>query len=473
MLQRFFNWLRYFFIPAKMVKPEQILGELPSTGAIYKRAYDMAWPSTLESFLIGLVGMVDTIMVGTLGSGAIAAVGITNQPRFIVLAVIMSLNTGITAVVARRTGEKDSVSANRCLKQTLLLTLLLTVVLGTLAIIFSRPMLVFAGAGADIIDDAVTYFNILMYGLVFNTLTMSINSAQRGAGNTRISMTTNLTANFVNVFFNYVLIGGKLGFPALGVAGAAIATVIGSAVGFFMALHSVLTPSTHFLTLRSHTPWSFDKATMGSIYKVSSSALVEQVFMRIGFFAYSKIVAGLGTDAFATHQICMNIMTLSFTLGNGLQVACTSLVGQNLGAKRPDLSIIYGQVGQRISLCLSAILSVIFFTCAHPLIGMYTNDPMIIQNGTPLLYITALVTFAQMPQVVYSGALRGAGDTRYVAVVSMISIMIVRPILSYLLCYPLGFGLIGAWFGILLDQFMRLFATMPRFASGKWTKIKL
>ena len=104
---------------------------------------------------------------------------------------------------------------------------------------------------------------------------------------------------------------------------------------------------------------------------------------------------------------------------------------------------------------------------------MYTTDPMIIQNGTPLLYITALVTFAQMPQVVYSGALRGAGDTRYVAIVSMISIMLIRPTLSYLLCYPLGFGLIGAWFGILLDQFMRLFATMPRFASGKWTKIKL
>jgi len=302
---------------------------------------------------------------------------------------------------------------------------------------------------------------------------LTINAAQRGAGNTKISMTTNLTANLVNLIFNYLLIGGHLGFPKLGVAGAAIATVLGSIVGFGMALYSVLGRRHHFLCLRSPAPWSFDKGTMKSLTHISSSALVEQVFMRIGFFTYAKIVAGLGTDAFATHQICMNIMSMSFTFGDGLQVACAALVGQNLGAKRPDLSIIYGKVGQRIALCISALLSLLFFTCAGPLMRLFTTDAEIVREGIPLLYITAIVTYAQISQVVYSGCLRGAGDTRYVAMVSMVSIMVVRPLLSYVLCYPIGMGLIGAWVGVLIDQYMRLFATMPRFSSGKWTKIQV
>ncbi len=468
-----FRWLRNFFTPSKMIKPQQVVGELPSSGVIYRTAYQMAWPSTLEAFLVGLVSMVDTIMVGTLGSSAIAAVGITNQPRMIVLAVIMSLNVGVTAIVARRTGEKDAQSANRCLKQCIILSAVLTLIFAGAAAVFARPLLIFARAGQDIIDDATTYFTILMLGLIFNSLTLTINAAQRGAGNTKISMTTNLAANLVNVVFNYLLIGGNWGFPKLGVAGAAIATVLGSIVGFGMALYSVLGRQHHFLCLRSPAPWSFDKATMKSLTNISSSALVEQVFMRIGFFTYAMIVAGLGTDAFATHQICMNIMSMSFTFGDGLQVACAALVGQNLGAKRPDLSIIYGKVGQRIALCISALLSILFFTCAGPLMRLFTTDPEIIREGIPLLYITAIVTYAQISQVVYSGCLRGAGDTRYVAMVSMISIMVVRPTLSYVLCYPVGLGLIGAWVGVLIDQYMRLFATMPRFSSGKWTKIQV
>ena len=104
---------------------------------------------------------------------------------------------------------------------------------------------------------------------------------------------------------------------------------------------------------------------------------------------------------------------------------------------------------------------------------LFTTDAEIVREGIPLLYITAIVTYAQISQVVYSGCLRGAGDTRYVAMVSMVSIMVVRPLLSYVLCYPIGMGLIGAWVGVLIDQYMRLFATMPRFSSGKWTKIQV
>lgn len=455
-----------------MIKPDKVQGELPSTKEIYRTAYEMAWPSTIESVLVGIVGLVDTVMVSSLGPGAIAAVGITNQPRLIVLSIIMSLNVGVTAVIARRKGEDNRRDANQVLRQCLILCASLSIVFGMLAFAFARPLLVFAGAGADIIADAVIYFKILMAGMIFNGLSLTINAAQRGAGNTRIAMRTNIAANVVNVVFNYLLINGHLGFPKLGVAGAAIATVLGTAVSFAMALFSLFHRDS-FLDIRARGSWRFQPAALKSIFNISSSALVEQLFMRIGFFAYAKIVAGLGTIAFATHQICMNILSLSFTFGDGLAVACSALVGQNLGAKRPDLAMIYGKVGQRIALLISAFLSVVFFTLARPLMSLFTSDAGIIAAGVPLLYLTAVISYAQISNVVMTGCLRGAGDTRYVAIISMISIMIVRPGLSYLLCYPAGLGLLGAWIGVLIDQFLRISASLPRFYSGKWTKIKV
>lgn len=462
--------IRNFFIPRHMVKPEQVCGEIPSTREIYSTAFRIAWPSTLESVLVGLVGVIDTIMVSSLGSGAIAAVGLTNQPKMIVLALIMSLNVSVTAIVARRKGAMERMDANQCLRFSMLLSAAISLVLGFLGFAFAEPMMVFAGAGEDIIDMATIYFQIIMLGTIFNGLSMTINAAQRGAGNTKISMVTNLAANLVNMIFNYLLIGGNFGFPKLGIAGAALATVIGSVVSLIIAFASLLYHD-GFLSLRIRCRWLMDKVSLKSMFSISSSSLVEQVFMRIGFFSYAKIVAGLGTDAFATHQIAMNAMSMSFTFGDGLQVACASLVGQQLGAKRPDLSIIYGKVGNRLAMCISTVLCIVFVTCAEPIMRLFTNEAHIIQAGIPLMYITAIITFAQTSQVVFSGCLRGAGDTRFVALVSFVSIMFLRPALSYLLCYPLGFGLLGAWLGIIADQYLRLCCTMLRFSAGKWTKI--
>ena len=435
--------IRDFFIPRKMVRQELICGELPSSKEIYQTAFRIAWPSTLEAVLVGLVGVIDTIMVSALGSGAIAAVGLTNQPKMIVLATIMSLNVSVTAIVARRKGAMERLDANRCLRFSMLLSAVIAIVLSALGYFFARPMMIFAGAGEDVLDMAVTYFKIIMVGTLFNGLSMTINAAQRGAGNTKISMVTNLAANLVNMVFNYLLISGHCGFPALGVAGAAIATVIGSVVSLVIAIISLLYHD-GFLSLRMKCSWLMDKLSLHSMASISLSAFVEQAFMRIGFFTYAKIVAGLGTQAFATHQIAMNAMSMSFTFGDGLSVACASLVGQNLGAKRPDLSIIYGKVGNRLALCISTVLSILFFTCAEPIMRLFTDEAEIIRAGIPLLYFLAFITYAQTSQVVFSGCLRGAGDTKFVAAVSFVSILFLRPLLSYVLCYPLQFGLIGA-----------------------------
>lgn len=456
-----------------MLGKHPALGDIPPSKTIYTNAFAIAWPSVLESVLVGLVSAIDSMMVGTIGPEAIAAVGITTQPRYILLAIILSINIGVTAIVARRKGEGDQVGANDCLRQAILLSGGISLVLTILGYVFARPLMLFAGAQADTVNDAVSYFRIVTLGLFFTSVGLTINAAQRGVGNTKISMKTNTIANVVNIIFNYLLIGGNLGFPRLGVSGAAIATSLGFVVSFCISVRTVVHSDQHFLSLSLSDHWHFDGQTVGSIFKISSSAMVEQLFMRIGFFTYAKIVAGLGTIAFATHQICMNIINLSFTFGDGLSVAASALVGQNLGAKRGDLAILYGKALQRMALICATGLFLVFLFGRHLLIGLFTNDAAIIAEGGFIMIICAVQCYAQTYQVTTSGALRGAGDVAYVAVVSFISIGVLRPIMAYLFCYTFGGGLIGAWFSVLADQYIRMFLFLLRYRSGKWTKIKI
>ncbi len=464
------NLLKRIYSIRYMIKPHQVLGKLPTSKSMYLSTYRIAWPSALEAVLISLIGSMDTIMVGSLGAGAIAAVGITNQPKYLVLSVIVSLNLGVTTIVARRKGENDIIGANRCLKQSMLISIILSVIASALGFAFSDPLMVFAGAGEDIIADASVYFRIIMIGNIFSCIGLTITAAQRGSGNTKISMITNLSANIVNICFNYLLIGGNFGFPALGVAGAAIATAIGGFVSLVIAVFSVARHG-GFLSLFEYGSWQFDSRTIKTLASLGSSAFVEQIFMRIGFFSYAKIVAGLGTVAFATHQIGMNILNFSFACGDGLSIAASSLVGQSLGAKRPDLAILYGKVTQRIALSVSAVLFCIFILPRREWIMLFSSEPEIISLGALLLIIIAFTCPFQTSNVVVSGCLRGAGDAKFVALVSFVSIGVVRPVATWLLCYPLGFGLLGAWFSLVIDQIIRLTCNYIRFSRGRWTKI--
>ena len=456
-----------------MLKPSQRTDQpLPSTKQVYLRQYRMSWPCAVESVLVSLIGSIDTMMVGGISPGAIAAVGITNQPKFILLAMIFSLNTGVTAVVARRKGQNDIDGANRCLRQCLIISFILSLIMGAIGLIFARPILLFAGAGLDIIDDATAYFQILMISLVFMSVSLTINAAQRGAGNTKISMRTNVGANLFNILFNYLLINGIWIFPEMGVRGAAVATVIGNFAGCVMSVLS-LYHRADFLEMRYKASWRFDRKTMSSIVSISGSAMVEQVFMRIGFFTYAKIVAGLGTVAFATHQVCMNIINLSFAFGDGLGVAASSLVGQSLGEKRPDMALIYGKTGQRMAFGVSTVLFFLFLFGGRFLVSLFSDDVQVQALGAQIMIVVACTTHFQTSAVVFSGCLRGAGDTKFVALTSFLSIAVIRPILSYVLCTPVGLGLIGAWLGLLADQFMRFSLNMLRFKGGRWTRIEV
>lgn len=469
--------LRRFYAPEHLIKKERFLEKPPDSVSVYRKLLEVAWPATLESVLLGLVSFVDGLMVSTVGTAAIAAVGVTNQPRLLFFAVFFAMNIGITAIVSRRKGQGDRDGANECLAQAVAIALILGVVLCTVAIIVAEPLIAFAGADEDIFDDAVAYFRIIMAGMLFTSVGMAINAAQRGIGNTKISMITNIAANLTNCVFNYFLINGIWFFPALGVRGAAYATLLGNVVSFVMSLYSV-TAAKGYLHIRLRHCFHLRRGMLALLARIGGSAGVEQVFMRIGFFAYSKMVAELSTADLSTHIICMNVINLSFTVGDGLGVAASALVGQNLGAKRPDLAEVYGKAAQRFGFLLSALLVLAFSFGGSFLVSLFTTAydeavAYIMEKGVVIMYLIALTSPAQISQVIFSGCLRGAGDTVFVAVSSLVSIALVRPLLTYLFCYPLGFAVIGAWISLVVDQYLRLLFCGARFAGGKWTKIEV
>ena len=466
-------WLLRLFSPEGHIAAEGAPEKLPPMKDIYAESFHIAWPGMVEGLFVGLVSLVDTMMVSGLGTTAVAAVGLTNQPKFIIMAFAMALNTGAVAVIARRIGERRLLEASRCLKQVLVLCVLISAITASLSFIFARPYLMFAGAKADTIDLAVTYFRYVIPGLFFQNLTLTINAAQRCTGNSKLSMYTNLAGNVVNIVLNYLLIHGRLGFPAWGVKGAAIATAIGSMVGFGISIRSLFHRDCVFVLSRASGRWRPEGDMWKSLWQVSSSSLFEHICMRIGFFIYSVIVANLGTTLFAIHQICMNVTSLLFTSFDGIMAASAALAGRELGAKQPRLSEGYVFACQRISLLLGTVMTILLVVFRHGIMGMFSADTFVIVTGGRVLLIVAACTHVQGIMLVHAGALRGAGDTKFVAKVALLSIAVIRPIVSWVLCYPVGLSIYGPWIGLNLDFYLRGYLNTRRFKQGNWKRIQL
>jgi len=445
---------------------------LPSTEEVYKKTLKIAWPSAMEAILISLIGAIDMMMVGGLGTNAIAAVGITTQPKFLIMAFVLALNTGTTVIVSRRKGENNQEGARKALRNALIFSVGVSIISSLVGFIFSREILMFSGANIDYINEAMIYFNIVLVGNVFYLISLTITAAQRGVGNTKISLVTNLSANIVNVIFNYLLINGIWIFPRWGIAGAAVATSLGNIVSLILAVYNI-SKKDNFLHINFKQDWTLDKKTLVSIWKISSSSLIEQVFIRIGFMMYAKAVAGLGTLQFATHYIVMQVMSITFSAGDGLSIATSSLVGQSLGARRPDLAYIHGKVSQRIGMVISFTLAILIILNRHLIISLFSVDSKIIDLGAQILIVLSFIIQFQIAQVITVGSLRGAGDVRFVAILSLLSVTIIRPLLTYFLAYTLGFGLYGAWFSVVCDQMIRFYVGRYRFKQAEWVKIEV
>jgi putative MATE family efflux protein len=441
-----------------------------------KNTLKVAWPAMVESFFVTMAGIIDTIMVSELGPYAISSIGLTNQPKFLGLTLFFCLNTAVAAFSARRKGQEDKDGANDVFITSILYALFLTLILSIVFVYFADDLMRLVGSNADTHEAATSYFKIVMGGMFFNVMTMLINSALRGIGNTRVAMTSNVIGTIVNIAFNFVFITGRWGFPALGVTGAAIATVLSTVVSLIVCIVAVMNPdafiSVPYIRLEKLRPtWKTAKA----LIKFQNTTLIQFIGFRIGFMVTAVMAARLGTDEFAIHMVGMNLLNLGFAFGDGLRIATVSLTGQSLGAGLPDLAKRYGKIAQAIGFVLSLVLAIIMLLFGDDIFMLFfrSDRPDNLQAiGRMITYFIMVVVVFQVSQVINSGALQAAGDLRYNNIVSLVSVGVIRTIVTYVLVSVLDWGLRGIWFGVVADQFSRCVALGWRFWKYDFHKAK-
>lgn len=461
------------FDTSKYVEPDKVEGEIPKFKKVAKDVMKIVWPSMLEGFLVALVTMFDGIQVSSIGNNANSAVTITKQPIFLMISFIVAINIALTAIVSRRYGENNQEAVNKTMYQGIKISFIVAVILSVIVCVFAKPFCKLMGATANTIDYATTYLTIISAGFIFNALRLTINACQRGIGKTKISMYTNLVANIVNVCLNFVLINGHLGMPKMGIAGAAVATVIGNAVAFIISFITILSPK-GYLKLNMKEFMKFDTETLRNIGQILPSTLMDQLLIRFGFIIFALIVNYLGDDATYVHGVCQDINSLMFTLADGFSIGTAAIVGHRLGEKRKDLALVYAKVSMIISFACAILVSIFVVCCRGFLVGLYKPETLDRENSAKLiLLIASVMMLPQNTSWVMTGILRGSGDTKFTALVSLICIVFVRPISAVVLCYPLGLGVIGAWIGMIFDQVVRLVMNTHRFRQKKWLQIKV
>ena len=310
---------------------------------LYSDIVGIAWPSLVELLLTQLTSMADLIMVGQLGPWAISSVGLTTQPKFLLSTMFTALNVGCMTMVARHKGAGRQDKAQLILRQSLMINLVLSVFFAVLGFAFAHPLVLFMGAQDEqTLLGGMQYLQIQMLGLPFLALTTTITNALRGAGDSKTALFYNTIANVVNIFLNYLFIYGRMGMPRLEVAGASLATSISQGVAMAIALAAVLNRNQYVhLNLRAG-------------FRPDRESIADMI-------VYAKTVASLGTVMLACHQVCMNILSLTFMTGQAFAVSATSLVGQSLGKLRADMAVLYSRRTQVLGTAVSVVLMVVLF----------------------------------------------------------------------------------------------------------------
>jgi putative MATE family efflux protein len=432
----------------------------------------IALPALVELVMSTLFGMVDMMMVGNLTAAGIAAIGLTNQPFMLLLAVFSAVNVGTTTLVAWNIGAQNPKEARAVTRQILMLNAVLGVVMSLVGILLARPIVVFMGANEDTLEFATQYFQIVAGGLTFQAIAMGVTASLRGAGETRIPMLYNVGSNLLNVFGNYVLIYGKLGLPQLGVAGAALSTSIARFLACLAALYVVYYSGRSIIKLTLRADYRIDWSVIKRVFSIGLPAAAEQFVLQSGLMMFARTVSGLGTEIFAAHQIGLNISGLTWSPSMAFGVASTALVGQSLGANDPERAEEYANAVHNMAMIVACFMGLMFILFSYPLARLYTPELAVASMAGMVLKILALAQPGQSTQLTIASALRGAGDTMYPLYASLFGIWGFRVVMAHIFVNVFHWGLIGAWVALVLDQYARAAIVYLRFRTGQWKHVK-
>ncbi|MEP5610975.1 MAG: MATE family efflux transporter, partial [Cyclobacteriaceae bacterium] len=442
-----------------------------TSGSINRAIILLSIPMIAEMIGEALFAIVDMIFVSRISVNAIATVALTESPLMIIYSVAVGLSMAATAIVARRIGEKKPEKASNAAFQSILLAVVVGIVLGVPGFIYAENILALMGGESDLIAEGVGYTKIMYAGNISIVLIFLINGVFRGAGNASIAMKSLLLANALNMILDPIFIFGLGPIPAFGVEGAAIATTTGRSVGvFYQIVHLVNGSSVIKLGWQNFV---VRLKTIKEIVIVSIGGIGQFIVESLSWLFLVRVIAEFGTDAIAGYQMSFRVIIFTLLPSWGMANAAATLVGQNLGAEKPDRA--------ETSVWRTAKWNTIFLIFIAVLFSIFADEVLSVFNQTGLVQQTAIdalriicfgyIFFAY--GMVIGQAFNGSGDTRTPLYINLVVFWVIQIPLAYLLSIVLDWGPEGVFFCIAFCHSLYAVIAIWLFKKGKWKTTKV
>lgn len=454
---------------------EELKGAVRGTDADYtqvgigKAIFLLAVPMILELIMESTFAVVDIYFVGTLGSSAVATVGLTETYLFLLYSIAMGLSMAVTAIIARRIGEKNREDAGVTAVQSIVLAVLVSLPFATAGIFYSQDLLALMGADAWVLEHGYGYMQWMLGGNVVVLLLFTINAIFRGAGDAAIAMRVLWIANGFNIILDPVLIYGLGPFPKLGIEGAAIATVIGRGIGVLVQLWVLFNGGKHITVLRSQLRPHWQ--TVINIIRTSLGGIGQMIVAMTSWIFVMRIIAEFGSQAVAGATIALRIMMFTLMPAWGMSNAVATLVGQNLGAQKPDRAERSVWVTGFWTMGFLVIVSILYFLFAERLVGIFTDDADVISVGATWLTIVSYSYFVYGWWMVSVQAFNGAGDTITPTKINLAFFWLFQIPLAYVMATVFELGHTGVFWAIFASETSVGLFTLWLFTRGDWKKV--
>ncbi len=402
-----------------------------------KKVLSLAFPAALKQLVDILQVLIDMLMVGTVGVAALAAVGMSMQFMMIVNVLMTLFVIGGNALISRFIGQGRKKRASALLFSLVLLAIVLGAIVSISGYIGAYHFYAWMGATAEVVQEGGSYFRIISLGLIVIFLDTLLYNALSAAGDTKSSLYIKLFSSGINAFLNYILIFGHFGFPALGIEGAAIATVIAYSlnnVAYFLLIKKKANSKLDFLPI-------IRKKDIMRVLKVGYTAAIDRGVSIISFLFFVSIITAYGTVELAGYQVGLRVEGIAFMPGFGFAIASMALVGQNIGARNFDRAYNMGIISGRIAYIFMGSVGLIMILFPEYLVHFFTKDPFTIAVASKYLILVGLAQIPLAVVFVYSASLRGAGATKTTLKVNLVSLWIFRLLPSYI-AYKMGYGVI-------------------------------
>jgi putative MATE family efflux protein len=442
-----------------------------TSGSIDKAILLLSVPMILETMMESLFAVVDAFFVGRIGSSAVAAVGITESLITIVYSLAIGLSSGVTAMVSRRIGEGNTEMASRTAAQSITLSFFLSICIGIPGWFFAKAALEAMSNDQVLVDYGYKYARILFGFNLPILLLWMLNGVFRAAGNPAIAMRSLWLANGINILLVPIFIFGLGPIPAFGVEGAAIATTIGRSSGVIYQLMQ-LSGRDGLIKLK----WRYfipDFKIIGRLVWVSMGSTLQYLIASASWIFMIFIIAKLGTAMTAGYTFAIRIIIFTILPCWGMANAAATMVGQNLGANRPDRAEKSVWRAGTFNMYFMMVVSFTYLLIAPQLISIFTDDPEVIRSGALALRIITSGNIAYGWSMVLTSAINGAGDTFTPTLLNFVCFWLIETPLAYWLAIKEGYGETGVYFSIFFAESILALAAVWLFKRGKWKTVKI